>query len=489
MAVVGLLASVAASLPLGGLAGPASAATQPRPNVIVVETDDQAAETIRVMPNVQSEIMDQGTTFSNSFVNFSQCCPSRATFLTGQYAHNHHVLSNHPPSGGWQRFAQLHGHNNLAIWLREAGYRTALVGKFLNHFGANGKARPPHGWSRWVSAVGREGGAQRVYNYDLDIDGHLVHYGHEVKDFKQDVLTRKAVKFVRDAAPQARPFFLWLTYTAPHNAGPNPNPQAPSDCSGSPKPAPRHAHVFDSEPLPMPPSFNEKDVSDKPIQVQKLPLLDDQRIAQETKRYRCELESLQSVDEGVDAVLDRLRRSGELGRTYVIFTSDNGVMRGEHRITGGKGNPYEESIRVPLGVRGPGIPPGGTSSQLAINADLAPTIVRIAHARRGLVMDGRSLLPFARDPDRRVSRGLLIEAAHFRGGQFAGTFKGIRTKRYLYVRYRVGQKELYDLKADPFELENAHGQRRYRRVEHRLARTLQKLRNCSGRSCRSRPRG
>src|SRR4051812_1532816 len=239
-----LLASAAAGVLAGGLSAPASAATQPRPNVIVVETDDQAAETIRAMPNVQSEIMNQGTTFSNSFVNFSQCCPSRATFLTGQYAHNHHVLSNHPPSGGWQRFALLHGHNNLAIWLREAGYRTALVGKFLNHFGANGKVRPPHGWSRWVSAIGREGGAQRVYNYDLDIDGHLVHYGHEVKDFKQDVLTRNAVKFVRDAAPQARPFFLWLTYTAPHNAGPNPNPRAPSDCQGSPKPAPRHAHVF-----------------------------------------------------------------------------------------------------------------------------------------------------------------------------------------------------------------------------------------------------
>jgi N-acetylglucosamine-6-sulfatase len=487
-AVVGLLASVAASALLGGLAGPASAATRARPNVIVVETDDQAAETLRAMPNVKSEILDQGTTFTNSFVNFSQCCPSRATFLTGQYAHNHHVLSNHPPSGGFQRFAELYGHNNLATWLRKAGYRTALVGKYLNHFGANGKADVPRGWSRWVSAIGTEGGAQRVYNYDLEIDGRLVHFGHKPQDFKQDVLTHKAAGFLRDAAPSAKPFFLWLTYTAPHNAGPNPNPQPPSDCGGSPKPAPRHAHVFDSEPLPMPPSFNEEDVSDKPVQVQKLPRLGEQRIAHETKRYRCELESLQSVDEGVDAVLDQLRRSGELDRTFVIFTSDNGVMRGEHRITGGKGNPYEESIRVPLAIRGPGIPAGGTSSQLAINADLAPTIVRIAHARPRLVMDGRSLMPFARDPDRRVSRALLIEAAHFRGGQFAATFKGIRTKRYLYVRYRVGQRELYDLKADPFELENAHGQRRYRRAEHRLSRVLRKVRDCSGRRCRVRPR-
>src|SRR3954453_4027821 len=221
----------------GRAAGPA------RPNVGVIETDDQTVESMRVMSNVNSLIGDKGVRFKNSFVNYSLCCPSRAPFLTGQYAHNHGVVDNTEPSGGFQRFESLHGNNHLAVWLHDAGYYTALIGKYLN--GYNTLAIPP-GWSEWYAAIKAD---QDVYHYNLNENGTSVFYGYKPSDFKQDVLTAKAEDFVNRRAPNAQPFFLWLTYTAPHWGGlPGPNP--PSDCQGAATPAPRHAHAFDSEPLP-----------------------------------------------------------------------------------------------------------------------------------------------------------------------------------------------------------------------------------------------
>jgi arylsulfatase A-like enzyme len=481
LAALGLLLPILLAAVTTGNVAPASsqAAARTQPNIIVVETDDQAEGMLQAMPTVESHIIDRGVRFENSFVNFPLCCPSRATFLTGQYAHNHRVLSNR---GGFQHFEKRHHNNNLAVWLQRAGYRTALVGKYLNGFGRNRHASVPQGWSRWFSVMAPK--LQNVYDYNLDVNGRIVHFGSSVHDFKQDVFTRYAVQFLSNAASSRAPFFLWLTYTAPHNAGPNPSPRQPHGCGGAAKPAPRHAHAFDSAPLPMSPNFNEADVSDKPKQVRDLRPLDDAEIADLTRRYRCQLESLLSVDEGVHSVLDQLRADHELNDTYVIFTSDNGLFHGEHRVTGGKGMPYEESIRVPLAMRGPGIPHGATSSELAINADLAPTIVRLSRARARLRMDGRSLLRFARNPTRRVPRALSIEA---RAYAETGSYKGVRTQRYVYVRYATGESELYDLRKDPYELENVHGDPTYNRVEARLRALLKRIKSCSGSSCRRRP--
>ena len=459
-------------------------AAQAQPNIIVVETDDQAEGMLQAMPTVQSRIIDRGVRFENSFVNFPLCCPSRATFLTGQYAHNHRVLGNTFPTGGFQKFQHLYGDNNLAVWLQSRGYRTALVGKYLNGFGANGDASVPPGWSRWFSGMGSTN--PNAFDYDLDVNGRVVHFGTSVDDFKQDVLTRYAVQFVSYAAPASAPFFLWLTYTAPHNAGPNPSPQPPGDCANAAKPAPRHADAFDSAALPMSPNFNEADVSDKPEQLRDRPLLDDAAVADLTRRYRCQLESLLSVDEGVGAVLDQLRADRELYKTYVIFTSDNGYFHGEHRITGGKGLPYEESIRVPLAMRGPGIPSGATSSELVSNADLAPTIVEASRAEPGLTMDGRSLLPFARDPTLTVPHPLSIEAQAY--PETVG-YEGVRTQGYVYVRYETGETELYDLRKDPFELRNVHANPTYSQAELQLDALLQRLESCSGSSCGAVPGG
>jgi arylsulfatase A-like enzyme len=450
------------------------AAAAPRsPNVLVIESDDQTLESMRVMNNVNSLIGAEGATFQNSFVNYSLCCPSRATFLTGQYEHNHGVTNNTGPTGGFDRFESLHGNNNLAVWLQDAGYYTAMIGKYLNGY-SNSPLVPP-GWSEWHAAAPYD---QYVYNYRLNDDGTIVSYGHNPADFKQDVLTGKAVDFVARRVHAAQPFFLWLTYTAPHVGSPDPNPNPPSDCGTAAKPAPRHAHAFDTEPLPKPPNFNEADVSDKPAAIRNLPLLSPSQITDIQRKYRCELESLLSVDEGVKRVVDALRSTGELKNTLIIYTSDNGYFHGEHRIPKGKLRIYEESIRVPLEMRGPGIPRGVNVGDLAINADLAPTIVDAANASPGLVMDGLSLIPVAENPGTGSGRELLIEEP---------SFKAIRTERYMYAEHSTGEKELYDLLKDPYELQSRHNAPAYASVKAQLADRLHQLQNCAGSSCRTNP--
>jgi N-acetylglucosamine-6-sulfatase len=450
-----------------------AAAAQGRPNVLVIESDDQTVESMRVMDNVNSLIGNQGATFENSFVNYSLCCPSRSTFLTGQYEHNHGVLGNEPPFGGFGRFQTLHGDNNLAVWLQGAGYYTALIGKYLNGY-ENTPPVPP-GWSEWYAAAP---GTQSVYDYTLNENGTPVEYGQDPADFKQDVLTGKAVDFINRRAVKPKPFFLWLTYTAPHGGGPNPNPNPPFNCGGTAKPAPRHAHSFDSEPLPRSPNFNELDVSDKPTKIRNLPRLNASQIADIQRKYRCRLESILSVDEGVKKVVQALAAKGELANTLLMFTSDNGFFHGEHRIPGGKTRIYEESIRVPLEMRGPGVPHGERVGDLAINADLAPTIVDAANASPGLVMDGRSLIPVAQNPGIESGRELLIEEP---------SFEAIRTERYMYAEHNTGEKELYDLLKDPFELRSRHADPAYASVEAQLAARLHELQNCAGSSCRAHP--
>ncbi len=228
------------------------------------------------------------------------------------------------------------------------------------------------------------------------------------------MLTRKAVGLVDRRAPRARPFFLWLTYTAPH-VGEPPNPHPPFDCGAAAKPAPRHAHAFDSAPLPRPPNFNEPDVSDKPAKIRNRPRLSANQITDIRRRYRCELESLLSVDEGVKKIVDALRAKRELRNTVLIYTSDNGYFHGEHRIPKDKQHIYEESIRVPLQMRGPGIPRGVRIGALAINADLAPTIVDLANADPGLSMDGRSLIRVAQPPGHRARTQAPDRGAELRG--------------------------------------------------------------------------
>jgi N-acetylglucosamine-6-sulfatase len=478
-----LLAALAAGLIAQGASDPTTAHAKKKkkadPNVVVFLTDDMDASQMRIMDEVNSEIGDHGVTFANSFVNWAVCCPSRATLLTGQYAQNHDVRGNQANQGGG--FENFNNNNTLALWLQDAGYTTVQIGKFLNGYGGvgSGPAFVPPGWSEWYA--GTDGTTQSVFNYTLNENGNLVDYGDAVSEFKQDVLTDIAVDTIDRRAPQRKPFFIQLAYTASHGGGPNPNPNPPTNqCQGTAKPAPRHATVFNSEPLPQPPNFNEDDVSDKPEGIRNNPPLSAGDIQDITRNYRCRLGSLLSVDEGVGRVVDALRARGELKNTLLIFTSDNGFFHGEHRVKTGKTRLYEPSIRVPYLMRGPGVPKSGkTVRDLIINADTAPTIVDAADAKARLPMDGRSLLKIAKKPRRMTGRTMMLDTIGY---------KAVRTQRYIYAEHSTGETEMYDLQADPFELESVHDDAAYNKARSRLARLLDEFRNCSGRECARSPK-
>jgi N-acetylglucosamine-6-sulfatase len=469
-----LLAALAAGCGVGG--GDPADSPDERPNVVVLMTDDQTVESIRVMSGVRRTLVERGTTFRRSFVSFALCCPSRATFLTGQYAHNHGVLGNRPPTGGYGR---LDTEETLAVWLRRAGYRTMHVGKFLNRYGID---RPPTevppGWDEWHASV--DPFTYEYYGTMLNENGTLRTYRSA---YSTDLYARRAVELVRRAADGERPFFLSVGFLAPHAGG----PRQPDDPAGlaTPVPAPRHRDRFAAEPLPsgVRAAFDEADMSDKPAYLRARAPISAELAAGVEENYRQRLESLLAVDEAVVQFVEALRAVGELDDTIVIFTSDNGFFHGEHRMESEKMLAYDPSIRVPLIVRGPGVPAGAERHELVTNADLAPTILELAEASATKPQDGRSLLPLLADPHLEWSRDLLIEGAE---GFTVVAFQALRSPRFLYVRYVNGERELYDLRRDPHQLQSLHEDPAYDGVRTRLARRLQALSVCAGRSCHTR---
>jgi N-acetylglucosamine-6-sulfatase len=444
-----------------------------KPNILVLMTDDQTVESLRVMSNVNSFLARQGVTFTNNFASFPLCCPSRATYITGQYGHNHTIMGNAPPSGGYDKLAPTHA-NSLPSWLQRAGYTTVHLGKYLNGYG---RARPlevPPGWTEWYGST--DPSTYRFYNYTLNENGRLVTYGTGAANYQADVYNRKAVDLVRRLAPSDKPFFLSVAFLAPHSGGPrdadDPGNQA------TPSPAPRHRNVFANQPLPTPPSLNEADVSDKPAGIRNRRLIPPARLNAIRENYQQRLESLLSVDEAVRDILAALETTGELSRTLVIFTADNGFFHGEHRIPDGKVLVYEPSVRVPLIMRGPGLPRGVQRPNLVANVDLAATILDAAKARADRRLDGRSLLPFARDPLVRSGRDILLETP---------SYSAIRTPNHVFVQHTSGEQELYDLAADPNQLQSLHADPRFAALKAALAARLARLRTCAGDACRRGP--
>ena len=420
-----VMAALAAGIvAIAGLAGDAqSASPASRPNVVVLMTDDQTVESMRVMPNVRTLLANEGVTFDNSFVSYSLCCPSRATFLTGQYAHNHGVWGNAAPNGGYYK---LDSTNTLPVWLQRAGYQTIHLGKYLNGYGTRSKTEIPPGWGEWYGTP--DPSTYRYLGYEFNENGKLVTYPNTAANYKTDIEAQKAVDIIARQALDPRPFFLWVAFLAPHSGG----PRDPDDPSGqaTPSPAPRHRNLFSTQPLPIPPSFNELDVSDKPAGIRNRPLMSAAKIAAVRENYQQRLESLLAVDEAVGQIVNRLAAIGELDKTYIIFTSDNGFFHGEHRVPNGKVLVYEPSIRVPLIMRGPNIPAGQHRSQFVANIDLAPTIVGANRCTARPDHGRPSLLPFARDPLLYSGRDLLLETP---------TYAAIRSPNWLYTQYASGR--------------------------------------------------
>jgi arylsulfatase A-like enzyme len=483
--LLGALAAVPAAA-LGSVAQP--------PNIVFILTDDQELTlgSLDFMPHTRALIAAQGTTFASHFVPLSLCCPSRSTILTGQYPHNHKVYTNFPPDGGYERFDELgHESTTMATALHAAGYRTALFGKYLNDYpGTEDSSHVPPGWDEWASPVA--GSPYASYRYTLNENGKKVRYGGTAADYMTDVLSGKATDFVRRTARTGQPFFLYMATYAPHR---------PST------PARRHANLFPGLQAPRTPSFNESNVTDKPARIRAMPRLKAGQIAAIDALYRKQRQALQGVDEAVAALVQALQDTGQLANTYVVFTSDNGFHMGQHRLQPGKYTPYETDVHVPLMIRGPGVPAGATVTSLTASVDLAPTFAELAGTVLPLAPDGRSLVQFLRGLPGQTPAGwrqaVLLEQFAFppappttdesvieptdpQDEKAVTTYPahvGLRTADFKFVEYDTGEREVYDLHADPDETTNLRNRLPLAWLNS-LSSIAHDLSHCAGTTCR-----
>jgi N-acetylglucosamine-6-sulfatase len=440
-----VLAALAVSV---RFAPPAAAQDVPaeRPSILLIVTDDQRWDTLWSMPEVQRALVDRGVTFSESFTTSSLCCPSRASILTGAYPHTTGVYRQALPHGGFKSFDDS---TTLATQLHDAGYHTGFFGKYLDSYQHDAlTGYVPPGWDRWVAFV-----HSQFFDYGLTVDGEVRRRGHDAADYSTDVLANHTEGFIRNTEG---PVFAYFAPAAPHA----PAIPAPADRGG-----------FDDLPVWRPPSFDEADRSDKPLHIQALHPVGPERTANLEVLRRNQYRSLQAVDRAVARLLDALEDTGRLDDALVIFTTDNGLLWGEHRWLK-KEVPYEEAIRVPLVVRADAIMSEGprTDDHIVANVDLAPTIADVAGVELPDA-EGKSLVPLLTGTAATWRHALLIE--HLRGTNPIPTYCAVRTERYLFASYDTGERELYDLDADPFELRNLSGTDRG--VEGRLDKTLRSL--------------
>ncbi|WP_157108543.1 sulfatase family protein [Aldersonia kunmingensis] len=498
-----LIAAAAALLAVTGCVSLASAAPDPgegRPNVVMILTDDldvTATPVWQAMPRTAALIRDRGVEFTEGFAPMPICCAARASILTGEYGHNTGVLTNGGEVGGFEAFRKNGNESHtIATTLQNAGYRTGMAGKYLNGL-ENDPTHIPPGWDEWNGGV--DNFLYAGYNYTLNENGNLVKYGVAPTDYATDVIRAKSERFITDASASGKPFFWYATSTAPHFPLP---------------PAPRHMAETRPTAAPRSPNYQEVDVSDKPTW-----LVDTAGVRAATITvtndidYTNRLGSLKALDEMVAGIVGTLARTGELDNTYLIFTSDNGYSLGAHRLTQ-KMAPYEESIRVPLVITGPGIQPG-RSDAMALSIDLAPTIYDWVGIPIPDRVDGRTLTPVLAGDN----TGWRTDFAAEYGGEGAAgrngvlqemvpgtetpaifafdmpSYSAVRNERYLYVRWYERERpleqreyELYDLAADRYQLTNListpEGRAANAGVVAELDARLRQLVGCAGDSCR-----
>jgi N-acetylglucosamine-6-sulfatase len=566
-AALALLCALALCAAPAGAVEPEEAPLDPNgepPSFVVIQTDDQTLDGLyaafsaypgapetRAMPNTLDLLAKKGETFNRYYVSYPLCCPSRVSLLTGRYAHNTGVKGNVQPNGGYYGFSFRAAYShNLATWLQGAGYRTIHVGKFLNGYGDepydNGTSVPP-GWSAWHTVLNADT-HHYFYGYTLNNNGQLSEpYGDsgswETREYTQrdpagcpfepeeerpcfyetDVFNWMAREEML-ATPAEQPFYLQVDYTAPHGDFRRP---------AGPEPAPRHNDWFSGAKLPHDRSegFDEGNVSDKPAFIREAEHLTPSDKRTYKVYYEKQLESLRSVDDGVKEIVDTLGQLHRLRNTYILFTSDNGFFFGEHRLIGGKFLAYEPATHLPFLIRGPGIKPDTSTGELTANIDIAPTILELAGVEPDKSVDGRSIVPFLRDPEMRTRRPLLFESfvqtsdveangtisasgegdggppggngstgggepeagvSSVRGGGEAHAsllapplnYEGIRLGPYKYIAWPDGEKELYNINKDPNELNNIVKTPNFYPIRNFLHRQLRRFENCVGRECR-----
>jgi N-acetylglucosamine-6-sulfatase len=481
-----------------------------QPNVLVIETDDMRWDDLRWMPNVRRLLQRKGLTFENSFAPYPLCCPSRSSFLSGQYTHNHHVYTHLEPYG----FAAFHDQHTIATVLEGAGYHTALVGKYLNGYGQqtlrSGKPSldyVPPGWDQWYAGSDHlwdyddphyGGGTYSYFKLIQNINGQIHTFPGR---YSTDVLAEEARRVITGFSKGWAPWFVWWTPTAPHHGLPRE--------SDDPLPTRRRDGQFSDWDTPGRPDWvkgrfdgqithgsgtpesgsAEKDVSDKPNYLRKLPELTSEERADETEITRQRAESLYALDVQIRRTVTHLRHLGQLKRTVIVFTSDNGYYLGEHRKRSGKITLHEPSLRVPLLIAGPGVPHGRRYDPVT-TIDLAPTIASYA----GTTMpgaDGTSILPTIRGGDQGWRRAVVTEgmmgfgryAEEYKLGRQPLDTRGLRLGRWKLTRYSTGEVELYDLLTDPLELRNLNRVPRYASTVRGMKDLYEQYHDCRGAQC------
>ena len=393
------------------------------PDIVVILTDDQRYDTMQYMPKTQELLGNQGVTFTNAFVSTPLCCPSRASILTGLYAHNHGVYGNEPPRGGAGAFNPA---ETIAVWLDRIGYQTGIYGKYLNGSIILGAANQP-GWDEWHIFSGKNGG---YFFYKLAENGTYKKY-FKRQQYSTTQLAAMSVQFIENTPPD-QPLFLYYTPYAPHRKA-----QVP-------------AGTFIPSVISRPPNYNEQDVSDKPAWVKTLPLISADTEAREDDFHGHQMATLAYVDDAVEQIVAALERTERLNNSVIIFTSDNGLSWGEHRLIN-KECPYTECSHVPLIIRAPGIFPR-TDDHLVQNIDLAPTIAEFTGVTIPIQVDGQSMVPLLKDPTAPWRTDILIEGLTIVGP--IPKYSEVRNNQYAYIEYKTGEKELYDLVKDPWQLNN-----------------------------------
>jgi arylsulfatase A-like enzyme len=437
------LAAIAIAF-VGAVAGDSdevTAAKGKRPNIVVIMSDDQFTTTLNGMPYTRSR--KDWVRFESAMVNTALCCPSRATLLTGLTSDHTGVESN-------SETALFNGQSTIADWLDDAGYQTGFIGKYFNKFPWDeSEDFIPDGWDYWVSYSGKQG----YGDYTINDNGKLVEESGP-GDYSTDVFADKAVEFI-ESTRSGKPFFSFVSFFGPH----------------SPYTAPRRYADARVKKIRESPAFLEKDVSDKPEWIRRLPTPDRRKMR--TNRIRHQ-RALLAVDDGIEAVFTALEEKGELDETLVLYTTDHGVSMGEHRYAR-KTCGYEFCSRVPLLIRAPGVE-GRRERALVGNIDLTPTFAEYAGIETGRPVDGRSLLPILEQERNRVHKGIYLHRAQ---GQKGRIFSGLRTRRWKFMNYdRSDEQELYDLRRDPYELFNliSTGRAKWDRKADQLHDQLKRIR-------------
>jgi arylsulfatase A-like enzyme len=420
-----------------------------KPNLIHICADDMRRDDVALMPHARRLFRREGVDFTRHVVPFSLCAPSRASILTGLQPHNHGVVTNR--RNGYRTYRSLED-NALPVWLTSAGYHVGHVGKFMNNYGRHDPLHVPPGYADWHAVVNDK---TEYYDFTLNENGAVVKYDHG--EYATDVFEALALDFLGNA-PEPYALFLWPI--APHFPA---------------IPARRDKGSFADVDMPILPSFNEKDVSDKPEAIRGLPPLSDEQIGAIQDLWRSRAETLQAIDRAIAAIVDAVAANGQAGNTHIVFTSDNGFQLGEHRIAEDKDFLYEESVRVPLFWRAPGHMRGAPRGNPVSNLDVTAAFVELAGASAGRALDGTSLLPLLADAKAKWNSATLLQCREA---------IGLSTQHYRYTEWTAtGEVELYDLGRDPYELMNAANDPDYAKTRQSLADALASLKGCAGGSC------